>query len=86
MYCCENAEAKIAERIKLYEQCIGEVLKEQLSDKMTADELNYIGLLIYHRYCMSLEHDVYTTHLPQKLATTQAKLNFTHITPTNYTP
>lgn len=59
MYCCENAEAKIEERIKLYEQCISTVLKEQFGDKMTEDELSYIELLIYHQYHLSLEHDVY---------------------------
>jgi hypothetical protein len=70
MYCCENAEAKIAERIKLYEQCISEVLKEQLRDRITEDELAYIELLIYHKYCMSLEHDIYTIHSPQNSTTT----------------
>lgn len=57
MFCCENAEAKIAERIKHYEQCIGEVLKEQLGDRIPEEELAYIELLIAHKYITGLEYD-----------------------------
>lgn len=59
MYCCENVEVKITERIKHYEQCISEVLKEQLGDRIPEEELAYIELLIYHKYMMSFEYDVY---------------------------
>lgn len=59
MHCCENAESKARELIKLYEQCVGEVLREQLGDKITEDELSWIELFIYHRYCMSLECDAH---------------------------
>ena len=58
MYCCENAEAKVTERIKFYEQCISEVLKEQLGDKISEEELSYIELLIAHKYHCGLEYDV----------------------------
>jgi hypothetical protein len=59
MYCCENAQVKIKERIKLYEQCISETLKEQLSNRISEEELAYIELLIYHKYTTGLECDVY---------------------------
>lgn len=58
MICCENAEAKVKERIRLYEQCISEVLKEQLGDRIPEEELAYIELLIYHKYMTGLEYDV----------------------------
>lgn len=58
MFCCENAEAKVAERIKHYEQCISEVLNEHLGDIISEEELAYIELLIAHKYITSLEHDV----------------------------
>ena len=58
MYCCENAEAKVAERIKLYEKCMSEVLKEQLDDRITEEELSYIEILIYQRYHLNLEYDI----------------------------
>lgn len=59
MHCCENVEEKVTERIKHYEQCISEVLKEQLGDRIPEEELTYIELLIYHKYMMGLEYDVY---------------------------
>ncbi len=58
MYCCENAEAKVEARIKHYEQCISEVLKEQLGDRIPEEELAYIELLIAHKYTTGLEYDV----------------------------
>ena len=56
MYCCENAKAKVMERIKLYEQCISEILKEQLGNRIPEEELAYIELLIAHKYMTSLEY------------------------------
>lgn len=58
MFCCENAEAKVTARIKLYTQCIETVLKEQLGDRIPEEELAYIELLIAHKYMTGLEYDV----------------------------
>ena len=58
MFCCENAETKVAERITHYEQCISAVLKEQLGDRISEEELAYIELRIYQKYITGLEYDV----------------------------
>ena len=58
MFCCENAEVKVAARIKLYIQCVEAVLKERLGDRIPEEELAYIELLIAHKYMTGLEYDI----------------------------